>query len=36
MKDSAGLDDDEEIIATLQWAAGALLRTALHDYETSP
>ena len=33
MKDSAGLDDDEEIVATLEWAAGALLRTALHDYE---
>jgi len=35
MKDSAGLDDDEEIVATLQWAAGALLRTALHDFEGS-
>ena len=33
MKDSAGLDDDEEIVATLEWAADALLRTALHDYE---
>jgi AcrR family transcriptional regulator len=33
MKDSAGLDDDEEIIAILEWAAGALLRTALHDFE---
>jgi hypothetical protein len=33
MKDSAGLDDDEEIVATLQWAADALLRTALHDFE---
>ena len=33
MKDSAGLDDDEEIVATLEWAAGALLRTALHDFE---
>jgi AcrR family transcriptional regulator len=32
MKDSAGLDDDEEIVATLEWAAGALLRTALHDW----
>jgi AcrR family transcriptional regulator len=36
MKDSAGLDDDEEIVATLEWAAGALLRTALHDFEGSP
>ena len=35
MKDSAGLDDDEEIVATLDWAAGALLRTALHDFEGS-
>jgi AcrR family transcriptional regulator len=33
MKDSAGLDDDEEIVATLEWAAGALLRTALHDFQ---
>ena len=33
MKDGAGLDDDAEIVATLQWAAGALLRTALHDSE---
>ena len=33
MKDSAGLDDDEEIVATLEWAAGALLRTALQDFE---
>jgi hypothetical protein len=33
MKDSAGLDDDEEIVATLEWAADALLRTALHDFE---
>ena len=33
MKDSAGLDDDEEIVATLEWAASALLRTALHDFE---
>jgi hypothetical protein len=32
MKDSAGLDDDEEIVATLGWAASALLRTALHDF----
>jgi hypothetical protein len=31
MKDSAGLDDDDEIVATLEWAAGAPLRTALHD-----
>jgi AcrR family transcriptional regulator len=35
MKDSAGLDDHEEIVATLEWAAGALLRTALHDFEGS-
>jgi len=35
MKDSAGLDDDEEIVATLEWAAGALLRAALHDVEPS-
>jgi AcrR family transcriptional regulator len=33
MKDSAGLDDDDEIAATLEWAAGALLRTALHDFQ---
>ena len=33
MKDSAGLDDDEEIVATLEWAAEALLRTALQDFE---
>jgi AcrR family transcriptional regulator len=32
MKDVAGLDDDEEIVATLQWAASAFLRTALHDF----
>jgi hypothetical protein len=32
MKDSADLDDDEEIVATLEWAAGALLHTALHDF----
>jgi AcrR family transcriptional regulator len=35
MKDSAGLDDDDEIVATLQWAAGALLRTALQDFDRS-
>jgi len=35
IKDAAGLDDDEEIVATLEWAAGALLRTALHDFEGS-
>ena len=35
MKDSARLDEDEEIVATLEWAAGALLRTALHDFEGS-
>ncbi len=33
IKDSAGLDDDDEIVATLEWAAGALLRTALHDFD---
>ena len=33
MKDSAGLDDDEEIVATLEWAAGALLHTALQDFQ---
>jgi hypothetical protein len=32
-KDSAGLDDNEEIVATLEWAADALLRTALNDFE---
>jgi hypothetical protein len=36
MKDSAGLDDHEEIVATLEWAAGALLRAALHDSEPPP
>jgi AcrR family transcriptional regulator len=35
MKDSVGLDDDDEIVATLEWAAGALLRTALHDFDGS-
>ena len=35
MKDSAGLDDDEEIVATLVWAAEALLRTALDDVQAS-
>jgi hypothetical protein len=35
MKDSAGLDDDEEIVATVQWAAGAMLRAALHDFDVS-
>jgi AcrR family transcriptional regulator len=35
MKDSAGLDDNEEIVATLEWAADALLHTALHDAEGS-
>jgi AcrR family transcriptional regulator len=35
MKDSAGLDDDDEIVATLQWAAAALLRTALQDFDGS-
>jgi AcrR family transcriptional regulator len=34
-KDAAGLEDDQEIVATLEWAAGALLRTALHDFERS-
>ena len=33
MKDSAGLDDDDEIITTLEWAANALLRTALNEVE---
>lgn len=32
MKDSAGLEDDD-IVATLEWAADALLRTALRDAE---
>jgi hypothetical protein len=31
MKDVAGLADDDEIVATLRWAASALLRTALND-----
>ena len=31
LKDVVGLDDDDEIVATLQWTADALLRTALHD-----
>jgi AcrR family transcriptional regulator len=35
LKDVAGINDQEEIIATLQWAADALLRTALHDAETA-
>jgi hypothetical protein len=35
MKDSAGLVDDEEIVATLEWAADALLHAALHDFEGS-
>jgi hypothetical protein len=35
MKDSAGLDDDEEIVATLEWAGSALLRAALQDFEGS-
>jgi hypothetical protein len=30
MKDSAGLEDEQEITATLEWAAGAL-----HDFERS-
>jgi hypothetical protein len=34
-KDSAGLEDDQEIVAVLEWAAGALLRTALRDFERS-
>jgi hypothetical protein len=33
MKDSAGVDDEEEIVATLEWAADALLRAALQDFE---
>jgi hypothetical protein len=32
LKDAAGLDDDEEIIATIQWATSALLRAALADF----
>jgi hypothetical protein len=32
VKDSAGLDDDEEIVETLEWAADALLHAALHDF----
>jgi AcrR family transcriptional regulator len=32
MKDAAGVDNDEEIVATLEWASSALLRTALHDF----
>jgi AcrR family transcriptional regulator len=32
LKDSAGLEDDEEIVATLEWASGALLRAALQDF----
>ena len=35
LKDSAGLIDDDEIVATLEWASGALLRTALQDFEGS-
>jgi AcrR family transcriptional regulator len=35
LKDAADLDDDEEIIATLEWVTSALLRTALHDFEES-
>ena len=31
MKDVAGLDRDDDIVATLRWAAGALLQAALHD-----
>ena len=31
LKDVAGLDDDDEIIASLQWAARALLQAALGD-----
>ena len=33
LKDAAGLDDDEEIIATLKWAANVLLQAAIHDSE---
>lgn len=35
MKDSAGLEDDDEIVATVEWAAGALLDAALRDTEAS-
>jgi AcrR family transcriptional regulator len=31
MKDVAGLDNNDEIVATLRWAAGALLQAALDD-----
>jgi AcrR family transcriptional regulator len=33
LKDAAGLDDDEEIIATVKWAANALLQAAIHDFD---
>ena len=36
MKDVADLADDDEIVATLRWAASALLRTALNDAAPSP
>jgi hypothetical protein len=36
IRNSAGLDDDQEIVATPEWAAGALLRAALHDSERHP
>jgi len=35
MKDVASLVDDAEIVATLEWAADALLRVALHDFHGS-
>jgi hypothetical protein len=35
MRDVVGIDDEKEIVATLQWAADGLLRTALHDAEGS-
>ena len=35
LKDAASLDDDDEIISTLEWATSALLPTALRDFEGS-
>ena len=36
MKDVTGLSDPAEIVANLQWAAAALLRTALEEAASSP
>jgi hypothetical protein len=33
LKDAAGLDDDEEIVAVLEWASDALLRAAIAESE---